>query len=62
MPLQLRSEETRQRMERLVRQLQVVDLDNEGHVLPPQTRVVLEFLKTTTAHDRRSDDLTVART
>lgn len=48
----LRSQETRQRMERLVRQLQVIYLNNEGHILPPQTRVVLEFLKATTTENR----------
>jgi hypothetical protein len=48
----LRSQETRQRMERLVQQLQVIYLDNDGHILPPQTRVVLEFLKATTTESQ----------
>lgn len=56
----LRSQETQQRMERLVRQLRLICLDNEGHILPPQTRVVLEFLKGTTTDSRRRDHAAVA--
>ena len=45
----LRSDETRARMERLVQRLRVVFLEAEGHVLPAQTQVVLEFLEQATA-------------
>jgi pimeloyl-ACP methyl ester carboxylesterase len=39
----LRSDETRHRMEQ-IRRLHVIYLENEGHILPPQTRAVLEFV------------------
>jgi pimeloyl-ACP methyl ester carboxylesterase len=42
----LRSMETRARMERLVSNIRVIYLENEGHILPPQTRVITEFLGT----------------
>jgi pimeloyl-ACP methyl ester carboxylesterase len=45
----LRSDETRRRMEQQVRQLRVTYLENEGHILPPQTRAVLEFVNATVA-------------
>jgi pimeloyl-ACP methyl ester carboxylesterase len=49
----LHSMETRARMERLVPNIRVTYLENEGHILPPQTRVITEFLRT--AAIRRSD-------
>jgi pimeloyl-ACP methyl ester carboxylesterase len=42
----LRSMETRARMERLVSNIRVTYLENEGHILPPQTRAITEFLRT----------------
>jgi hypothetical protein len=42
----LRSMETRARMERLVPNIRVMYLENEGHILPPQTGVISEFLRT----------------
>jgi pimeloyl-ACP methyl ester carboxylesterase len=48
----LRSAETRHRMEQQVRQLRVMYLENEGHILPPQTRAVLEFIRATAAGSR----------
>lgn len=41
----LRSKETRDRMERLVRELHVTCLEDAGHLLPRQTGAVLEFLR-----------------
>jgi pimeloyl-ACP methyl ester carboxylesterase len=40
----LRSAETRARMERLVARLRLEYLENEGHILPPQTDRIAEFL------------------
>jgi pimeloyl-ACP methyl ester carboxylesterase len=48
----LRSAETRHRMERQVRQLQVIYLENEGHILPPQTHAVLAFVSAAAAGRR----------
>jgi pimeloyl-ACP methyl ester carboxylesterase len=48
----LRSAETRDRMERLVPRLQLIYLEREGHILPPQTRAVLEFVQATNAASR----------
>jgi len=48
----LRSDETRERMQRLVEQLHLTYLENDGHVLPPQTQAVLEFLEAVTADGR----------
>jgi pimeloyl-ACP methyl ester carboxylesterase len=45
----LRSAETRERMERCVGNLRVLFLDGVGHILPPQTAAVLEFLDATTS-------------
>src|SRR5262245_35279842 len=44
----LRSGETRERMEQHVRNLRTLILDGVGHILPPQTAAVLEFLDATT--------------
>jgi hypothetical protein len=41
----LSSPETRERVERLVRNASVTYVENAGHVLPPQTVTVAEFLK-----------------
>ena len=41
----IRSSETRARMEQSVRDLQLTYLDHEGHVLPPQTPAIVEFLR-----------------
>lgn len=40
------SRETRERMERCVRHVRVTFLENVGHILPPQTTAVAEFLWT----------------
>lgn len=45
----LRSAETRDRMTRSVRNLQVVYLENEGHILPRQTATIAEFLRRTSS-------------
>lgn len=45
----IRSGETRNRMERLVPHLRLTFLENVGHILPPQTRVIAEFLGTVTS-------------
>jgi pimeloyl-ACP methyl ester carboxylesterase len=44
----LRSSETRERIERNVRKARVLLLEGVGHILPPQTTAVLEFLEATT--------------
>lgn len=41
----LNSQETRDRVERCVRDATVVWIENAGHVLPPQTAAVADFLK-----------------
>lgn len=41
----LNSKETRDRVERCVRQASVVYIENAGHILPPQTATVSEFLR-----------------
>jgi pimeloyl-ACP methyl ester carboxylesterase len=41
----LNTQETRERVERCVRNASVTCIENAGHVLPPQTVVVAEFLK-----------------
>lgn len=41
----LNSQETRDRVERYVRNGRVTYVENAGHVLPPQTPKVTEFLK-----------------
>jgi pimeloyl-ACP methyl ester carboxylesterase len=41
----LNSKETRDRVERCVRNASVVYVENAGHILPPQTATVAEFLK-----------------
>jgi pimeloyl-ACP methyl ester carboxylesterase len=43
----LNSQETRERVERYVRNASVTYIENAGHVLPPQTATVAEFLKGT---------------
>jgi len=43
----LNSEETRDRVERCVPHARVMSLEKVGHILPPQTAAVAEFLKTT---------------
>jgi pimeloyl-ACP methyl ester carboxylesterase len=57
MPLQLilggndaliRSSETRERMKRCVPHLRLTFLENRGHILPPQTATIAEFLETVT--------------
>ena len=45
----LRSSETRERIERCVSHARITFLDNVGHILPPQTTAVAEFLRTVTA-------------
>ena len=45
----IRSEETRSRMERLVPHAHVTFLDGAGHVLPPQTSAIAEFIATARA-------------
>lgn len=40
----IRSQETRGRMERLVRQLQLTYLEDAGHILPRQTGAISEFV------------------
>jgi pimeloyl-ACP methyl ester carboxylesterase len=40
----LNSQETRERAERLVRDVTITCVENAGHVLPPQTATVAEFL------------------
>ena len=42
----LHSSDTRDRMQRLVPQLHLTYLEHEGHILPPQTRVISDFLTT----------------
>jgi pimeloyl-ACP methyl ester carboxylesterase len=41
----LRSDETRDRMQRAVSNLQLAYLENEGHILPRQTERIAEFLR-----------------
>ena len=41
----LNSPETRERVERFVRNARVTYIENAGHILPPQTATVAEFLK-----------------
>jgi hypothetical protein len=41
----LNSQETRERVNRYVRNASVTYVENAGHVLPPQTATVSEFLK-----------------
>jgi pimeloyl-ACP methyl ester carboxylesterase len=50
----LRSMETRTRMERLVSNIRVIYLENEGHILQPQTRVITEFLGTAAIPSRKT--------
>jgi pimeloyl-ACP methyl ester carboxylesterase len=40
----LRSSDTRDRMQRFVTNLHLIYLETEGHILPPQTTVISEFL------------------
>jgi pimeloyl-ACP methyl ester carboxylesterase len=56
----LHSDETRHRMERLVRRLQLTYLESEGHILPPQTRAVLEFVAATAAGRRPLEPMALA--
>ena len=57
----IRSRETRDRMERLVPQLHLTYLENEGYILPPQTGAISEFLsafrRNVEAHPRRSVEM-----
>jgi pimeloyl-ACP methyl ester carboxylesterase len=46
----LDSRETRERVERCVRNAEVTLVENAGHILPPQTAPVGEFLKRVCAH------------
>jgi pimeloyl-ACP methyl ester carboxylesterase len=41
----IRSKETRDRMQRLAPNLRLTYLENEGHILPPQTTAISEFLR-----------------
>jgi len=41
----IRSKETRDRMQRWAPNLHLTYLDNEGHILPPQTTAISEFLR-----------------
>jgi pimeloyl-ACP methyl ester carboxylesterase len=50
----LNSKETRDRVERCVREASVIYLENAGHILPPQTATVSEFLKRTGLDATRS--------
>jgi pimeloyl-ACP methyl ester carboxylesterase len=43
----LNSKETRNRVERCIRNASVMYVENAGHILPPQTATVAEFLKRT---------------
>jgi pimeloyl-ACP methyl ester carboxylesterase len=45
----LRSNETRDRTERHVPDARIIFLENVGHILPPQTMAVAEFLRAVTA-------------
>ena len=45
----LRSKETRDRIERHVPDARIIFLENVGHILPPQTIAVAEFLRAVTA-------------
>jgi pimeloyl-ACP methyl ester carboxylesterase len=41
----LNSHETRERVERHVRTARVITIENAGHILPPQTAAVAQFLE-----------------
>lgn len=45
----LRSNETRDRIERHVRDARIILLENVGHILPPQKMAIAEFLRVVTA-------------
>lgn len=49
----IRSQETRDRMRRLVPHAEVTYLEHEGHLLPPQTSAIAEFLAAGAGPDRR---------
>jgi hypothetical protein len=44
----LNSQETRDRVERYVRHASITCVENAGHILPPQTAAVAEFLRHST--------------
>ena len=41
----IRSQETRDRMKRNTPNMRLTYLENEGHILPPQTTAISEFLR-----------------
>jgi len=45
----LRSNETRDRIERHVPEARIIFLENVGHILPHQTMAIAEFLRVVTA-------------
>jgi pimeloyl-ACP methyl ester carboxylesterase len=60
----LNSRETRERVERCVPHARVMSLENVGHILPPQTATVAEFLKSirTVEESRATSSDLIART